>query len=64
MLVLSRMRQERIFIAQDITVVVLDITGNKVRLGIEAPRGVAINREEVHQGIDRGVNRKKGKAVT
>ncbi|MFT4729915.1 MAG: carbon storage regulator [Granulosicoccus sp.] len=48
MLILTRRVDERIFIGDDITLCVLDIEGNRVRLGLEAPKEVAILREEVH----------------
>ncbi|MFK8077102.1 MAG: carbon storage regulator CsrA [Granulosicoccus sp.] len=48
MLILTRRVDERIFIGDDITLCVLDIEGNRVRLGLEAPKDVAILREEVH----------------
>ena len=47
MLVLSRRRTEGIQIGDDIEVVVLEIRGNRVRLGIEAPDHVGIRREEL-----------------
>jgi carbon storage regulator len=47
MLVLSRKRGEKIMIGETITVMVIDVRGDKVRLGIEAPAGVRIDREEV-----------------
>jgi len=49
MLILTRRIDERIFIGDDITLCVLDIEGNRVRLGLDAPKNVAILREEVHQ---------------
>ncbi len=49
MLILTRRVDERIFIGDDITLCVLDIEGNRVRLGLEAPKNVAILREEIHQ---------------
>lgn len=49
MLILTRRVDERIFIGDDITLCVLDIEGNRVRLGLEAPKDVAILREEIHQ---------------
>ena len=48
MLILTRRVDERIFIGDDITLCVLDIEGNRVRLGLEAPKEIAILREEVH----------------
>ena len=53
MLVLSRHKNERLFIGDDITIVVTDIRGDKVRLGIEAPEHVKILREEVKIAIDK-----------
>lgn len=49
MLILSRHAGESIQIGDSVTVVVLGIKGNQVRLGIEAPRGVIVDREEIHQ---------------
>lgn len=51
MLVLSRKTGERIRIADDIVLTVLDSQNNKVRLGIEAPDNVAIHREEVWKKV-------------
>jgi len=52
MLILTRRVDERIFIGEDITLCVLDIEGNRVRLGLEAPKDIAILREEVQQRYD------------
>lgn len=54
MLVLSRKRDEQIVIADHITITVVDIRGDKVRLGIEAPRDVSVHRQEVYAAIQRG----------
>lgn len=51
MLVLSRHREETIRIGDDVKVLVVDIRGDKVRLGIEAPHDVPVHREEVYQAI-------------
>lgn len=48
MLVLSRKRDQSIIIADNIKVTVVDIRGDKVRLGIDAPQNVTVDREEVH----------------
>jgi len=53
MLVLSRKKNESIVIINDITVVVVEIRGDKVRLGVEAPREVPIHRREVYDAIER-----------
>ncbi len=53
MLVLSRKKNESIVINDDITVVVVEIRGDKVRLGIEAPKEVPVHRREVFDAIRR-----------
>ncbi|MBB03273.1 MAG: carbon storage regulator CsrA [Rubinisphaera brasiliensis] len=53
MLVLSRQRDESIMIGDQIKVTVVDIRGDKVRLGIEAPNNIAVHREEVYVAIQR-----------
>lgn len=53
MLVLSRKKNESIVIDERITITVIDIRGDKVRLGIEAPRDVAIHRQEVYEALKR-----------
>jgi len=51
MLVLSRKKNESIIVDQSIVITVVEIRGDKVRLGIEAPREVPIHRSEVHAAI-------------
>ena len=53
MLVLSRQRDETIMIGDDIELTVVDIRGDKVRLGIKAPARVAVHRKEVYDAIKR-----------
>lgn len=53
MLVLSRHRDESIMIGDNITIVVVEIRGDKVRLGIEAPSGIPVHRQEVYDAIQR-----------
>lgn len=53
MLVLSRKKNETIMIGTDIVLTVVDIRGDKVRLGIEAPKEVAVHRAEVFRAIER-----------
>ena len=53
MLVLSRKKNESIVINNDITIVVVDIRGDKVRLGVEAPKEVPVHRQEVFNAIKR-----------
>ena len=56
MLVLSRRAEEAIVINNDITIVVVEIRGDKVRLGVEAPREVPVHRREVYDAIQRSRN--------
>ncbi len=51
MLVLSRKKNESIIINDNITVTVIEIRGDKVRLGIEAPKQVTVHRREVYEAI-------------
>ena len=53
MLVLSRQRDETIMIGDDIEVPVVDIRGDKVRLGINAPKEISVHRKEVYDAIRR-----------
>ena len=53
MLVLSRQVDETIMIGDDIEVTVVDIRGDKVRLGITAPKEIAVHRKEVYEAIKR-----------
>ena len=51
MLVLSRKKNESIVINNDIVITVVEIRGDKVRLGIEAPKDVPVHRQEVYEAI-------------
>lgn len=53
MLVLSRKRDERIVIGDNIVVTIVDVRGDKVRIGIEAPAEVPVHRKEVYDAIKR-----------
>lgn len=51
MLVLSRKKNESIVINDNISIVVVEIRGDKVRLGIEAPKNVPVHRKEIYEAI-------------
>ena len=51
MLILTRRVGEKIVIGENVTVTVLSVKGNQVRIGIDAPRDVMVNREEIYQRI-------------
>ena len=53
MLVLSRQRDETIMIGDDVEITVVDIRGDKVRLGIDAPTEIPVHRREVYEAIQR-----------
>ena len=53
MLVLSRQRDETIMIGDDVQITIVDIRGDKVRLGITAPRHIQVHRKEVYDAIKR-----------
>lgn len=53
MLVLSRYRDEQIMIGDEIVLTIVDIRGDKVRLGIDAPSAVPVHRREVYEAIQR-----------
>ena len=53
MLVLSRQRDESIIIANNIVITIVEIRGDKVRLGIDAPTEIPVHRQEVYEAIQR-----------
>lgn len=59
MLVLSRHRDESIMIGDDVVITIVDIRGDKVRLGIDAPQHIPVHRQEVYEAIQRE-NQKAG----
>jgi carbon storage regulator len=53
MLVLSRQRDESIIIGDNIVITIVDIRGDKVRIGIDAPTSIPVHRQEVYEAIQR-----------
>ncbi len=53
MLVLSRQKDESIIIGDDIEITIVDVRGDKVRLGINAPREIPVHRKEIYEAIQR-----------
>lgn len=53
MLVLSRKKNEAIVIGGEVIITVVEVRGDKVRLGIQAPKEVPVHRQEVHEAIER-----------
>lgn len=51
MLILNRYANQSIMIGNDITVSILGVRGSQIRIGIEAPKGIAVHREEIYQRI-------------
>ncbi|MCE5303189.1 MAG: carbon storage regulator CsrA [Planctomycetaceae bacterium] len=63
MLVLSRQRDESIVIGDKVVVTIVDIRGDKVRVGIQAPGEIPVHRQEVYEAIQRE-NRRKNSPVS
>jgi carbon storage regulator len=59
MLVLSRQRDESIMIGDDVEIIIVDVRGDKVRLGITAPKEIPVHRREIYDAIQREKNLKK-----
>ena len=53
MLVLSRQPDEKIIIGDNIVITIIEVRGDKVRIGITAPKDVTVHREEVYEAIKR-----------
>jgi carbon storage regulator len=63
MLVLSRYRDESIYIGDDIIITVVDIRGDRVRIGVHAPADVSVHRQEVYEAIKNSNSREAGAGV-
>lgn len=53
MLVLSRQKDESIMIGDDVEITIVDVRGDKVRLGVNAPRSISVHRKEIYEAIQR-----------
>jgi carbon storage regulator len=53
MLVLSRQKDESIIIGDDVEITIVDVRGDKVRLGINAPKCITVHRREVYEAIQK-----------
>ena len=60
MLVLSRQRDESIMIGDDVEIIIVDVRGDKVRLGITAPKSIPVHRREIYDAIQREKTDNKG----
>jgi len=63
MLVLSRYRDESIYIGDDVVITVVDIRGDRVRIGVQAPPDVSVHRQEVYDAIKNGQPRESSSEV-
>jgi carbon storage regulator len=61
MLVLSRQKDESIIIGDDVEVIIVDVRGDKVRLGITAPKNITVHRREVYEAIQREKKEKEAR---
>lgn len=59
MLVLSRKKNEKIIINESIVITIVDVRGDRVRIGIDAPRDVPIHREEIHEAIVKALEKQE-----
>ncbi|MBK8162585.1 MAG: carbon storage regulator CsrA [Gammaproteobacteria bacterium] len=62
MLILTRRVGETLVIGDDVTVTVLSVRGNQVRIGVNAPKNVTVHREEIYQRIQQEKDIPQGKA--
>ncbi len=63
MLILTRRVGETVMIGNEVTVTVLGVKGNQVRIGVNAPKDVAVHREEIYERIKREEDQEAGSGV-
>ena len=54
MLVLSRYKDQSIYIGDDIIITIVDVRGDRIRIGIDAPADIPVHRQEIYEAIHRG----------
>ena len=64
MLVLSRQRDESIMIGDDVEITIVDVRGDKVRLGITAPKSIPVHRREIYDAIQREKDEKAAEGTS
>jgi carbon storage regulator len=64
MLVLSRQKDESIMIGDEVEITIVDVRGDKVRLGITAPKSIPVHRREIYDAIQREKAQKDGELHT
>lgn len=63
MLILTRRAGETLIVGDDVSITVLGVKGNQVRLGVNAPKDVSVHREEIYQRIQREKSLKSGETI-